>query len=244
MVGTVLGGEEVRLRTIYETDDNDARPGVDYKPSSGPVYHPPVTRRYGLLEKTLKSLGSINPSTLIDSGVAEDTWAFIYSAEKGLFMSSHHGYHSKIIDRGGPTLKALLRNIYFGGEQDQTTRRVDYKNARPGCSGRIGHNLKVEGQWQDKWLINFFDTGAAWYGNAIEAILSGGHAPATALVSNPADGQIVDANEFLAKHRPQEQEPQPEKPATPPLPKSWQGELKKLMRPGQKWWAPTSEGKK
>lgn len=225
----------MRLRTIYEADQITPQPEAT----------PAVERRFGLLPETIRKLGSINPSTLIDSGVAGETWAWLYSAEYGLFMSSQNGYHNPLIQSRGPTVRNILRNIYFGGEQDQTTKRVDYKKAQPGCAGRIGHMLKVEGKWQDVWLINFYDTGAAWYGNAIKEIVKAGHAPDTAMVSNPENGQILSATEFLAKHPPKAYTPPAPvaKPPVAPAKKTWQGELAKTANPGQKWWAPTSEGK-
>ncbi len=173
--------------------------------------------------------------------MTQDTWAFIYSAEYGLYLGSEGGYHTPLVNSKGGNLKKILNNIYFGGEVQPGTYTVDHKTALPGTAGRIGHRLTFGKGYDDIWVITFYDhRELSWMPNTVKEIIKQGHAPDTALVVDPERGKVISAKEYLASH------PLKSLAKTGPVqkPKTWQGEFAKVMRPGQKWWAPTSEGKK
>lgn len=196
-------------------------------------------------QEDLESMGLISAAGLIDSGFAAWHKPFIYCPESHLklYMGPSNGYHSELLhqlERSQPEEHRKYESTYYG--------HVD------GSVGRIGRGiirLEDSTTWKYKKvdyptleLVAFYDRTSGgnigWDAAAVKALIQGKYIKPDAIVCY--EGGTFPAATFAAKANPEpDLEPEEEK-STPGM----QAAMRKagLLGPGQKWWAPHSEGKK
>lgn len=251
-------------------EDNDDPPDMTYyppppppePPAALPSPEPPVPKvepdeplepPVDLPQVLRGRIGEWSAGTVIDGGFMERTYPFFYSAEYGLIMGREGTYHGTLFGDGDTPIKQALMNIYYGGDLDGSYR-ADKTNMKSGIAGRTGFGFKMRANIYPVWVVGFYDNEQTqWCGNAIRELLKAGHITKDTYVARPdEDTPAMTLSEFMQKFpmvpgSTRFTSTRARKNNMPPLPtgpaiKTWQGEMSKI-RPGQKWWAPYSEGK-
>ncbi len=210
----------MKLRVIIETA---AQPPLD--PKSRVFQH---------------SLAQINPNSVVDADYFADSLPFMYvpGTSRVLYVGKSGEHHSHL--RGRVTDKI-----------DSDLLQSAYINTEPGAVGRIGFGLlkipRPGNIWEDddmvvpdlQYVPFYISTSEPLLSNCVKALLDQGYIRPDALVRGD-DDKIKPASVFAARGRIDSP-----RGVTDPGQNSWQRQHVKagVINPGQKWWAPTSEGR-
>lgn len=212
--------------------------------------------------KVMDNLRGVTSGSMIDNDDCRVSWPFVYSVDLGLYLGDNNSYHKDIFSSQGQRVSKVLRNIYQGGDLDSYYQPVP-NTLKPGVAGRLGLDFTqlvddAEGElsqpadptlhtkFKAARVVAFFKDHPQWVGMALKELLQRGIAQPDSFVVIKKRLWTVDEK---INHKAEPAAPtKPSETTMPPLPagpskKTWQGEMSKI-KPGQKWWAPYSEGKK
>lgn len=186
------------------------------------------------------ALAQINANSIIDAGYFQNHIPFMYvpGTSRVLYVGKDGEHHSHLRGR-------------VPGKADSDLLQSAYINTEPGAIGRIGINLlkipRPDNIWEDmeyelpglQYVAFYISSSEPLISNCIRALVEQGYLKSDAMVRGE-DDKIKPASVFAARGKSdQSRDVQVSGQNT------WQRQSERagVIRPGQKWWAPTSEGK-